>query len=288
MKLTPFIIITGLSGSGKGTFLRALEDHGYFCVDNLPVGLVTKFYELVCKTEGEAQRAAIVIDVREGAALSEFPAIYSELLSQEGPEVSLLFLEASDEVLMRRFSETRRPHPLDPKLPVRDAIAEERQRLVPIRAMADFVLDTSSFNIHELRKHATGLFGPPGKGHLLVSVVSFGFKHGVPIDSDLMFDVRFLPNPNFVPELKSLTGKDPAVKAYIDGQSESTEFKKRVYNLLDFLLPQYEKEGKSYLTIAIGCTGGHHRSVALANDITAYLDEAGYPVRTMHRDIEKG
>src|SRR5499427_3435172 len=218
MQPPSFIIITGLSGSGKGTFLRALEDRGFFCVDNLPVGLLGKFHELIVKSQDEGAKAAMVIDVREGETLREFPAVYRELKQNPSLHMSLWFLEASDSVLVRRFSETRRPHPVDPNQPVLEAIAAERELLAPIRSVADHVLDTSQFTIHELRHHVGRLFEDTEAGHLLVSMVSFGFKYGVPIDSDLVFDVRFLPNPNFVPQLKAFTGSNPEVVDYMNSQ----------------------------------------------------------------------
>ena len=287
MQPSSFIIITGLSGSGKGTFLRALEDRGFFCVDNLPLGLLSKFYELILKSESEPAKASMVIDVREGQTLSEFPAVYEELKKNPALQMSLWFLEASDAVLVRRFSETRRPHPLDPNRPVLEAIALERELLAPIRAMADHVLDTSQFTIHELRQHAVQLFEERQTQHLLVSLVSFGFKYGVPIDSDLVFDVRFLPNPNFVPHLKAHTGADPIVEEYMNSHEATHKFLDHVYTFIDFLLPQYEKEGKSYVTISIGCTGGRHRSVFIANAIGKHLDERKYRVKVSHRDSEK-
>jgi UPF0042 nucleotide-binding protein len=288
MQTSSFIILTGLSGSGKGTFLRALEDRGFFCVDNLPVSLLGKFYELISKSETESAKAAMVIDVREGQTLGEFPAIYEDLKKQSGLEMSLWFLEASDAVLVRRFSETRRPHPLDPNRPVLEAIALERELLAPIRAMADHILDTSRFTIHELRQHAVRLFEERQAQHLLVSLVSFGFKYGVPIDSDLVFDVRFLPNPNFVPNLKPLTGADSAVVEYMNSHEATRQFLEHVDRFIDFLLPQYEKEGKSYVTISIGCTGGRHRSVFIANAIGEHLSSRTYRVKVSHRDSEKG
>ena len=287
MQAFSFVIITGLSGSGKGTFLRALEDRGYFCVDNLPVGLLGKFYELLLKSDDVYSKAALVIDVREGDALREFPRIFSELKKQDGVETTLWFLEATDAALVRRFSETRRPHPLNPLQPVLDSIAHERDLLAPIRALADHVLDTSQFSIHELRSHAVRLFEEQDTGHLLVSLVSFGFKYGVPIDSDLVFDVRFLPNPNFEPHLKSLTGSDAGVIEYMNSHEETGAFLGHLRNFVDFLLPQYEKEGKSYVTISIGCTGGRHRSVFIANTVGSYLAGKKYRVKVSHRDVEK-
>jgi UPF0042 nucleotide-binding protein len=288
MQPSSFIILTGLSGSGKGTFLRALEDRGFFCVDNLPLGLLSKFYELTLKSEGEPAKVAVVIDVREGQTLSEFPAVYEELQKNPGIEMSLWFLEASDAVLIRRFSETRRPHPLDPNRPVMEAIVSERDLLAPIRAIADHILDTSQFTIHELRQHTVRLFEEQQVQHLLVSLVSFGFKYGVPIDSDLVFDVRFLPNPNFVPDLKALTGADAPVVKYMESHEATHKFLEHVYAFTDFLLPQYEKEGKSYVTISIGCTGGRHRSVFIANAMAVHLGERTYRVKVSHRDSEKG
>jgi UPF0042 nucleotide-binding protein len=282
-----FIIITGLSGSGKGTFLRALEDRGFFCVDNLPVGLLGKFHELILKSQDAGAKAAMVIDIREGGNLGDFPPAYQELKKNPSLQMSLWFLEASDAVLVRRFSETRRPHPLDPNKSVLEAVALERDRLAPIRAMADHVLDTSQFTIHELRQHAVRLFEEREAQHLLVSLVSFGFKYGVPIDSDLVFDVRFLPNPNFVPELKSFTGADPAVIEYMNSYEVTKQFLAHVYSFVDFLLPQYEKEGKSYVTISIGCTGGRHRSVFIANAIASHVESGKYRVKVSHRDSEK-
>jgi UPF0042 nucleotide-binding protein len=287
MQQSSFIIITGLSGSGKGTFLRALEDRGFFCVDNLPLSLLSKFHELITKSQEEGAKAAMVIDVREGGTLGDFPAIYEELKRNPSLQMSLWFLEASDAVLVRRFSETRRPHPVDPNRPVLEAIALERDLLAPIRAMADHVLDTSQFTIHELRQRAVSLFEEREAQHLLVSLVSFGFKYGVPIDSDLVFDVRFLPNPNFVPDLRHFTGADPRVVEYMNSHEATHKFLDHVYNFIDFLLPQYEKEGKSYVTISIGCTGGRHRSVFIANAIAKHLEDAKYRVKVSHRDAEK-
>jgi UPF0042 nucleotide-binding protein len=281
-----FVIITGLSGSGKGTFLRALEDRGYFCVDNLPVGLLSKFYELTLKSEDEATKVAMVIDVREGESLRKLPAIYDDLKNQEGLKVSLWFLEASESALVRRFSETRRPHPLNPDRPVSESIAQERELLARIRELADHILDTSALTIHELRKHAYSLFGEQ-EARLLVLLVSFGFKFGVPRVSDLVFDVRFLPNPHFVPHLKALSGEDSAVVEFMNDKAETGEFLTRLNGFLDFLIPQYEKEGKSYVTVSIGCTGGRHRSVFITNEVARHFESVGYRVRVTHRDSEK-
>jgi UPF0042 nucleotide-binding protein len=287
MQSSRFVIITGLSGSGKGTFLRALEDRGYFCVDNLPVGLIGKFHELTLKSEDPASKAAMVIDVREGQGLKELPAIYESLKKEAGVETSLWFLETSDSVLVRRFSETRRPHPLDPNRPVLESIAQERELLAPIRAMSDQILDTSPLTIHELRQRVASVFGDAGSGQILVSLVSFGFKHGVPIDADLVFDVRFLPNPHFVPHLKSLTGGDAGVIDFMNAQPETDAFLVHLRRFMDYLLPQYKKEGKSYITAAVGCTGGRHRSVFIANALADHFRTAGYRMKVSHRDAEK-
>jgi RNase adapter protein RapZ len=287
VKPSSFVIITGLSGSGKATFLRALEDRGYFCVDNLPVGLLSKFYELILKSDEEASKVGLVIDVREGQGLRDFPIVYADLKKEVGIETSLWFLEASDNALVRRFSETRRPHPLDPNRPVMESIAHERDLMAPIRALADHILDTSQFNIHDLRKHALSLLESRDSTHLLLSLVSFGFKHGLPIDSDLVFDVRFLPNPNFIPHLKPQTGADPAVIEYMNAQEGTAEFVNHLRNFLDFVVPRYEKEGKSYVTISIGCTGGRHRSVFITNAIADHFQKSSYRVKVSHRDLEK-
>jgi len=287
VKPVSFVIITGLSGSGKGTFLRALEDRGYFCVDNLPVGLLSKFYELTLKSEEETTKVAMVIDVREGESLRKLPSLYSELKREEGVAVSLWFLEASDAALLRRFSETRRPHPLQPDRPVSDSITQERELLAPIREIADHILDTSALTIHELRKHAHSVVGEK-EARLLILLVSFGFKYGVPTGSDLVFDVRFLPNPHFVPHLKGQTGSDPAVVEFMTANAETPEFLKRLEAFLDYLIPQYEKEGKSYVTVSVGCTGGRHRSVFIAEALGRHFDSEGYRVRVNHRDVEKG
>ncbi|HET9215457.1 MAG TPA: RNase adapter RapZ [Terriglobia bacterium] len=284
--MNSFVIITGLSGSGKGTFLRALEDRGYFCVDNLPVGLLSKFYELTLKSEDETTKVAMVIDVREGEILRQLPAIYDELRRQEGLKASLWFLEASEAALARRFSETRRPHPLNPDRPISESIARERELLAPIRDIADHILDTSALTIHELRKHAHSVFGEQ-EARLLILLVSFGFKFGVPTVSDLVFDVRFLPNPHFVPHLKALSGADSAVIEYMNDKTETGEFLDRLEGFLDFLIPQYEKEGKSYVTVSIGCTGGRHRSVFITNEVAKHFESLGYRVRVTHRDSEK-
>jgi len=287
VKRSSFVIITGLSGSGKGTFLRALEDRGYFCVDNLPVGLLGKFHELVLKSDEEDSRVAMVIDVRDGESLRQLPSSYSALQKQEDVKAELWFLEASDAALIRRFSETRRPHPLDPDRSLAESIAHERQLLAPVRELTSNILDTSGFNIHDLRKHALSLFDDKEQTRFLALLTSFGFKYGVPSVSDLVFDVRFLPNPHFVPSLKPLTGADEAVIEFMKAQPETGEFVQRLDDFLGYLMPQYEKEGKAYVSISVGCTGGRHRSVFITNELARRLEQRGYRVRVTHRDAEK-
>jgi UPF0042 nucleotide-binding protein len=279
------VIITGMSGSGKASVLKAFEDLGYYCVDNLPVGLIPRFAELIGQSS-EIERTALVVDVREGKQLEELPAILKAV--KRVIAAKLIFLEAGDSVLLRRYSETRRPHPLGTNAPVKASLTAERRRLRPIRAIADLVIDTSKFNVHELRAHINELFQKKEKGkNILVSCVSFGFKHGVPDDSDLVFDVRFLPNPHFVPEFRPLTGRHPKVAKYIRSFPQTSEFIQRISDLLVYLLPHYIHEGKSYLTIGFGCTGGQHRSVMIAEDVAKGLKQAGYRVKVLHRDSPK-
>ena len=276
------VVITGMSGSGKASVLKAFEDLGYYCVDNLPVGLIPRFAELVGQSS-EIKSTALVVDVREGAQLRQLPEIVRSV--KRILPTKMVFLEASDPVLLRRFSETRRPHPLGANAPVRAALASERRRLRAIRAVADLVIDTSKFNVHELRAYITERFQKRESGkNILVSCVSFGFRHGVPEDADLVFDVRFLPNPHFVPEFRPLTGRDPKVAKYIRSFPQTREFIKRISELLIYLLPHYVREGKSYLTISFGCTGGQHRSVMIAEDVGKRLHQAGYRVKVVHRD----
>ena len=276
------VIITGMSGSGKASVLKAFEDLGYYCVDNLPVGLIPRFAELVGPS-AEIERTALVVDVREGRQLEELPAILKAV--RRIIPTRMVFLEASDAVLLRRYSETRRPHPLGTHAPVKASLAAERRRLRHIRAIADLVIDTSKFNVHELRAHINELFQKKEKGrNILASCVSFGFRHGVPDDADLVFDVRFLPNPHFVPEFRPLTGRHPKVAKYIRSFPQTAEFIQRISDLLIYLLPHYIREGKSYLTIAFGCTGGQHRSVMIAEDVAQQLKKSGYRVKVAHRD----
>jgi len=280
-----FVVITGLSGSGKGSVLKAFEDLGYYCVDNLPVDLFPKFADLCSPPGSRIERAAVVLDVRGGEALSQLPGLYHNL-HRDGLKLSLVFLEASDRALIRRFEETRRPHPIGRDLPVREGIRLERILLKPMRDLADAVIDTTRMNVHELRDSVQMRFGGlAGRKSVLLSVVSFGFRFGVPTDADLVFDVRFLPNPNYVAKLKSRTGRDRAVQNFMDKYPQTREFVTRLMDLLLYLLPHYIREGKSYLTIAIGCTGGRHRSVALAERIDDALSAQGYKTKLVHRDI---
>lgn len=272
-----------MSGSGKGSVLKSFEDLGYYSVDNLPIELLPRFAELILSSRA-IERAALVIDVREGAQLDKLPAIVHEVKKRLATQ--LLFLEASDEALVRRFSETRRPHPLGRSQGVRTAIAAERKRLDPIRTIADMTIETSKFNVHELRSHIVNLFQPgASEKSMLVACTSFGFRNGVPPDADLVFDVRFLPNPHFIPKFRPLAGTDSKVARYIRSFPQTKEFLQRVSQLLKFLLPHYSKEGKSYLTIAIGCTGGQHRSVFIAEELGRLLSRSGHKVKVTHRDI---
>ena len=279
------VFITGLSGSGKGTVLKAFEDLGYYSVDNLPLDLIPKFAELA-REAPNIHRAALVVDIREGAALARFPAMFKRI--RRIIPARLLFLEADDETLIRRFSETRRPHPLGTEQSVAASIRSERERLAPIRKLADPIINTSKFNVHELRETIHNTFrGHKLEPEILVQVTSFGYRHGVPPDSDLVFDVRFLPNPNYIPAFKHLSGKHPSVARYIRSFPQTMEFIERISELLVYLIPHYIREGKSYLTISFGCTGGQHRSVLIANEIRKRLNRAGFRVKETHRDVKK-
>jgi UPF0042 nucleotide-binding protein len=280
------VIITGLSGSGKGTVLRSFEDLGYYSVDNLPVDLIPKFAELT-RDGPSARRAALVVDIREGEKLKQFPEVIRSLKRRFN--VALVFLEADDNTLMRRYSETRRPHPLGGERSVLRSIRTEKRALEPIRSLADHIINTSKFNVHELRELIGEKFhGGRDESNIIIYITSFGFRYGVPPDSDLVFDVRFLPNPNYIPQFKKLSGRHPQVARYIRSFPQTVEFIERISQLLVYLLPHYIQEGKSYLTISFGCTGGHHRSVMMAHEIRRRLDKAGYRVKESHRDLIKG
>ena len=282
------VILTGVSGSGKTTALRAMEDAGFYCVDNLPILFLEKLLELSGHTAGEVSRMALVVDAREGRFLAEAPRIIREL-RQKGADVEVLFLDASDESLVRRYSETRRRHPLAGEGgTVPDGIAAERRTLEAIKAIADEVIDTTPLNVHELKRLVTRRFVVGEESRLGVTVVSFGFRFGIPTHADLVLDVRFLPNPFFIPELKPFPGTDRRVADFVLGQPDAQAFLDRLVELLGFLLPRYRAEGKSYLTIAIGCTGGRHRSVYLAERLAAWLGERGRAVSVRHRDLATG
>lgn len=278
------VIITGMSGSGKSTAIRALEDAGFFCIDNLPVLLLPKLTELA--GSGQIERMALVVDVREGIFLKEAPRVLDEV-RRAGHQVEVLFLDSSDDSLIRRFSETRRRHPLAPTGTVADGIAAEREELRDLRELADQVIDSSALNVHDLKRMVQARFSPEPANGPSLSIMSFGYRHGVPPQADLVLDVRFLPNPYFVPELKGLTGKNPKVAAYVLEREETRQFLDKVVDLCRFLFPRYQKEGKAYLTVALGCTGGKHRSVAIAAELTRQLQVEIPRIQLWDRDIEK-
>ena len=279
------VIVSGMSGAGKASALKTFEDLGYYCVDNLPVGLISNFAELVLDSL-EIQRAALVVDIREGARLDKLPQILGSL--RRLLKTTVVFLEADSDALVRRYSETRRPHPLGRDTSVRSSLTAERRRLQPLRALADVVVDTTRFNVHELRAQLTERFqGGNSDRNLLISCVSFGYREGVPEDADLVFDVRFLPNPHFIPKFRPLTGRHPEVARYIRSFPQTREFINRISELLIYLIPHYIREGKSYLTIAFGCTGGKHRSVLIAEEVKKRLSKAGYNIKVVHRDAER-
>jgi RNase adapter protein RapZ len=277
------VIITGLSGSGKGSVLRSLEDIGFYSVDNLPVELIPKFAELT-RDNPSIRGAALVFDIREGKGLKRFPEVFRSI--RRNVNAKLVFMEAEDQAILRRFSETRRPHPLGTDRSILKSIHAERAQLEPIRSMADLIINTSKFTVHELREFIGERFrGQGDQSKISIYVTSFGYRNGLPPDSDLVFDVRFLPNPNYIPRFKNLTGKDPRVAHYIRSFPQTVEFINRITDLLGYLLPHYVREGKSYLTIAFGCTGGQHRSVMIADEIRNNLLKAGFNVKVSHRDI---
>ena len=286
-KTKPFIILTGLSGSGKSQAIRALEDLGYFCVDNLPTTLIPTLAKLSLREGGDIEKVAIVVDVREGGFLSSFPKVFRRLRRMRKLNPVLIFLEANNAALVRRFSETRRPHPLAQNRSVTEGIRDERSRLNTIRAMADEIVDTSDMTVHELRRFFMGLSRDrAASARLVITVLSFGYKHGVPVDADLVFDVRCLPNPHFVPALRRRTGRDRAVVTFMEKDPASRAFMDRLEEYMRFAVPYYIAEGKSYLTVAIGCTGGRHRSVMIAERLKkAFANVEGARIRVRHRDI---
>ncbi len=283
-----FLVITGLSGAGKSQAIHAVEDLGYYCVDNLPLALLSNLYALHREDETLA-RVAVVVDIRERRFLSAFPAAFARLRATADVPPSLIFLEATDSVLHRRFSETRRPHPLAPEAPIADAIAGERRKMARVRALADEIVDTSDLTVHELRQVFLGLSGDRRRrAPLVLTFESFGFKNGLPLAADLVFDVRYLPNPHFVPDLRPQTGRDRAVAGFLQRQPATRQLLRRLTAFLKFLLPQYVAEGKSYVTVGIGCTGGRHRSVYIAEALRrATAGVPGVSARVRHRDLAR-
>ncbi len=285
MKGDGIVVVTGLSGSGRSAALKAFEDIGFYCVDNLPLALLTAFVEYA-RHAAEAVRSAIGVDIREKEFPARFPSLYRDLQAA-GNALELLFLEASDQTIVRRFSETRRPHPLARgTTPLIEGIRQERTALAEIRKLADRTIDTTDYTVHDLRQSVERHYAVADAGRpMVVTLVTFGYKYGAPFDLDLLFDLRFLPNPHFVPALRPQTGEDAPVRDYIMARPESTEFLERLTNFLGYLLPRYRSEGKSYLTIGFGCTGGRHRSVALALLTAERLRGLGYEVNVKHRDV---
>jgi RNase adapter protein RapZ len=287
MKNLRVVIITGLSGSGKSTALRALEDIGFFCVDNLPVVLLPKFLSITTQSSPEIKRVAMVMDLRERSFLEKYKRIFA-LLKDKGYKIEILFLDSTDDSLLHRFSETRRIHPLSEKGSVMEGIRLEREKLFSLKQMADQVIDTTSTNVHQL-KDIVQRFFLPASGHkkVIVNVISFGYRYGLPADADLVFDVRFLPNPYFVEELKSFDGQNYAVREFVLNNEKSKMFLEKVLDLMTFLIPLYDREGKVRLNVALGCTGGKHRSVVMANQLSSHFSAMKYIVNVNHRDINK-
>lgn len=282
------VVITGMSGSGKSTAVRALEDEGFYCIDNLPVRLFRQFVELIEKSGETFKGVVLVTDIRGRDLSTGIVESFRELRSV-GHELEVLFFDASDEVLIRRFAETRRRHPADEHCTVPEGIRIERERLAALRQNATLVIDTSEFNVHQLKEQVIRIIkGEQGSSHFTVEVISFGFRYGVPLDANLVMDVRFLPNPHFVPELRPYSGLEPQVRDFVLEQQDTKVFLDQFLSLLQFLIPAYRREGKSYLTIAIGCTGGRHRSVAITQAAASRFETLGLKVRISHRDIEKG
>ncbi len=284
--LRDLVIVTGMSGSGKGTVLKVFEDMGFFCIDNLPVSLIKPFVEGIHSAEGEIKHAVLVIDVRAGEKLNELEMVIRNL-RKSAFHLFILYLEARDDVLVRRFSETRRPHPLSAQVPLRSAIRMERKRLLKLQEYADATVDTSDYTVHQIKALVMERFRKHSRSSALnIHFLSFGFKNGVPPEADLMFDVRFMSNPYFVPELKGMSGKDPAVVKYLRSIPETNQFVQKVCNLLRYLLPKFVREGKRYLTVAVGCTGGRHRSVFVAEELAGLLNNKKWAVHVHHRDID--
>lgn len=286
--MSKLVIVTGMSGAGKTTALRSLEDIGYFCVDNLPPTLIPKFAEMCAQSKQKINNIALVVDIRGGEFFNALSEVLSEL-EKQGVEFEILFLEASDETLVRRYKESRRRHPLGNHGEILRNIQEERTRLEDLRGRAHKIIDTSDLTNQQLKEEIINLFGQgvDGKHHLFITVISFGYKYGIPLDSDLVFDVRFLPNPHYVEELRPLTGNDERVQKYVMNSEVTKEFMHKFCDLIEFLIPKYVEEGKTTLMIAIGCTGGMHRSVTLANRLGDILLKKGYRVTVRHRDVDR-
>lgn len=283
MKDDRFLIITGLSGSGKTVVSRFLEDIGYYCIDNLPSKLIPNLVEFWTRKEVEIEKIALVVDIREVGFSKKFPEVLKTIRKKISPR--LIFLEASDETLVKRFSESRRPHPLARKRSVMESVKLERKRLAEIKRMADEVIDTTSTNISQIKEHLTRKFFKRKDRKMQIMVVSFGYKYGIPLDSDLVFDTRFLPNPFYIDELRNKTGKSPKVREFVLKEEETRKFLSKLYSFVDFLIPRFIDEGKSNLTISTGCTGGKHRSVILAEKLKGHIKHKNYNVRIYHRDL---
>jgi UPF0042 nucleotide-binding protein len=285
MKDDRFLIITGISGSGKTVVSHFLEDLGYYCVDNIPAKLIPSLVDLWMRKEVEIAKVALVVDMREPGFLADFPKVFDQIKKKVRPR--LIFLDSSDETLLKRFSESRRPHPLTRKKSVIEGIRLERKRLDPIKKMADEVFDTSSTNISQLKELLTRRLVKGKKPTLQIALVSFGYKYGIPLDSDLILDTRFLPNPFYIQGLRNKTGKSQQVRDYVLNSEETREFLQKLYGFTDYLIPKFVAEGKSYLTVSIGCTGGRHRSVAIADELRDYLRKKRYDIKVYHRDVFK-
>ncbi|MBN2396812.1 MAG: RNase adapter RapZ [Deltaproteobacteria bacterium] len=287
MKNLRIVIITGLSGSGKSTALKALEDIGFFCVDNLPVMLLPKFLDLQTGTSSEISKIALVMDLREKHFLERHIEVLSRLRKKKY-DVEILFLDSSDELLLRRFSETRRTHPLSKDKTILESIKLERDKLQELKGMATHVINTSNYSVHQLKEHIQRLYLAPGKTNkLIINLISFGYRFGLPPDADIVLDVRFLPNPYFVKNLREHDGSEKAVEDYVMQWDDTGEFLRRLFDMMAFLVPLYEKEGKSYLNIAVGCTGGRHRSVVVLNQLADYFKGGNYTINVNHRDIKR-
>ncbi|MDD5723623.1 MAG: RNase adapter RapZ [Syntrophales bacterium] len=285
MKNFRIVIITGLSGSGKSTALKAMEDIGFFCVDNLPVMLLPKFLDLQAAASSEISKIALVMDLREKHFLEKHIDVLSRLRKKKY-DIEILFLDTSDELLLRRFSETRRMHPLSKGKTILESIKLERDKLRELKGMANNIVDTSNYSVHQLKEHVQGLYLAPGKTKkLIINLISFGYRFGLPPDADIVLDVRFLPNPYFVKDLTEHNGNEKAVQEYVMGWDDTGQFLARLFDMMTFLVPLYQKEGKSYLNIAVGCTGGKHRSVVVLNQLAGYFKSGNYATNVSHRDV---